>query len=111
MKQPEEKPIDLYDDEGMIILDPSGKLYSNQTGGACCNHPTARGIFVPQAIPEFIKKEFWDQCYLSKAGVAGCNELLKANYAGYRLTGEGEEAWVRVKGLDFEGILVYENSD
>jgi hypothetical protein len=106
----EETPIDLYYTEGMIILDDNGQLYSNQTGGASCNHPIARGIFRPMVVPEFIKNEFWDQMYCSESGITKCNKMLKSIGADYRITG-GEEAWVRVKGLDFEGILIYENSD
>jgi hypothetical protein len=106
----EEKPIDLYDVEGMIILDNNGKLYSNQTGGVMCGHPTARGVFQPMSVPQFIKDEFLDSMYCSEAGITKCNELLESINAPYRITG-GEEAWVSVKGLDFEGILTYENSD
>jgi len=32
---------------GLIILSPSGVLYSNQAGGTCCLQPQAEGFFVP----------------------------------------------------------------
>lgn len=45
-----EKPvINLYGAKGpgLIILRPSGVLYSNQTGGTACLHPAVEGVFVP----------------------------------------------------------------
>jgi len=41
---------------GVIISYPTGVLYSNQTGGTSCLHPTIEGIYVPLsndiAVPE-----------------------------------------------------------
>lgn len=32
---------------GLIVLMPSGVVFTNQTGGTACMHPDAEGIFVP----------------------------------------------------------------
>lgn len=32
---------------GLIVLMPSGVIFSNQTGGTMCAHPDAEGIYVP----------------------------------------------------------------
>src|SRR6478735_2795556 len=32
---------------GLIVEMPSGVLYSNQTGGFSCLHPSAEGVFLP----------------------------------------------------------------
>ena len=32
---------------GLLILVPSGVVYSNQTGGTACLHPWAEGVFYP----------------------------------------------------------------
>ena len=45
-----DKPIiELYSASGigLIILCPSGVLYTNQTGGHACLHPVAEGVYVP----------------------------------------------------------------
>lgn len=50
MSQNSPKPIvDLieFDDLGLIILFPSGVIYTNQVGGLGCLHPEFEGIFVP----------------------------------------------------------------
>lgn len=43
--------IELDDDDnqglGVIVLGPSGAVYSNQCGGYACYHPDAEGIYVP----------------------------------------------------------------
>lgn len=106
----EQTAIDLYDQEGLIRLSEDGQLYSNQTGGVCCNHPTARGFFEPMVIPEQIKGIFWDKCFADEEGISRANEILQQLAYPFRITG-GEEAWLYVKGLGFDGILTYENSD
>ncbi|WP_368738034.1 DUF6210 family protein [Myxococcus sp. AM009] len=41
--------IQLYDSAGLglILLWPTGVLYSNQTGGNSCLHPQAEGAYLP----------------------------------------------------------------
>ena len=45
----EKKLIRLWDSVGLglIILAPSGVMYSNQAGGTCCLQPSEEGFFVP----------------------------------------------------------------
>jgi hypothetical protein len=44
-----EKRIDLgwFDGLGLIVLHPSGVLYTNQVGGHGCFHPEVEGVFFP----------------------------------------------------------------
>ncbi len=37
---------------GLIILYPSGVVYTNQTGGLLCTHPSAEGVFMPIGTPD-----------------------------------------------------------
>jgi hypothetical protein len=52
METPNKPIIRLFDytDLGLIILFPSGVLYSNQSGGYACLHPVEEGVFVPISI-------------------------------------------------------------
>ena len=49
----EKKPIvELfdYDGLGLIVLFPSGVIFTNQVGGHACLHPEAEGVFVPLSV-------------------------------------------------------------
>jgi hypothetical protein len=51
-----EKPIiQLYDAAGLgvIVLFPSGVIYTNQTGGYSCLHPTEEGVYLPLVSDSF----------------------------------------------------------
>jgi hypothetical protein len=47
-----ERVIRTWTASGIIIKDKDSKvIYSNQTGGHCCDHPEERGYFVPMLNP------------------------------------------------------------
>ncbi|SRR6266446_6846614 len=51
-----EKPIIRLCDSGglgLIVLFPSGVVYTNQTGGTCCLQPTEEGVFLPLVSETF----------------------------------------------------------
>ena len=50
--------IQLYDSVGLglVLLWPTGVLYSNQTGGTSCLHPEAEGAYLP-LVDELIDQE------------------------------------------------------
>ena len=47
--EPETPVIELYgvSELGLIVLHPSGVLYTNQTGGYACLHPLVEGVYAP----------------------------------------------------------------
>lgn len=136
--------IELDDDEdqglGVIVLAPSGSLYSNQCGGHACHHPTAEGIYVPLGdSPDEFEAHFYGpgskwsgRCFdgideetarfidahlRSRVfGGAGCITVDRARLA------DSEEAWIHVviaENADARlsahggrpGILTWRNSD
>jgi hypothetical protein len=105
-----EYAIALFDVEGFIILDDEGKLYTNQTGGVSCNHPTATGTFLFGSIPEEIQLLTLDKCYLDEL------EIMKINHA-FNMAGipfvatSGEEAWLHGEYENKSAIATWENSD
>ena len=53
MSESKQKPIiDLIDlnDLGLIVIFPSGVIYTNQVGGFGCLHPEVEGVFVPLSV-------------------------------------------------------------
>lgn len=50
--------IQLYEAAGigLVLLRPTGVLYSNQTGGTSCLHPQVEGAYVP-LIDEWVDQE------------------------------------------------------
>jgi len=125
---------------GLIIMCPSGVMFTNQTGGYACDHPQEEGVYMPLDFnTDKLEKYFFggqydgdcdhgiDQLdagflddYLSKAG--NIHEL-KLKVDRTRLQ-DCQEAWIY---LDIEntgtegdivagfnkckGILTWENSD
>lgn len=51
--------IQLYESAGLglILLWPTGVLYSNQTGGTSCLHPQAEGAYLPLANALTVQEE------------------------------------------------------
>jgi hypothetical protein len=105
---------------GLIVEIPSGVLYSNQTGGFSCLHPSAEGVFLPirndHSFWELLSPERELLAYFEgpKHRGAGATEGLDVDdadfidsvLAGVRLAdvvqvdrerlAESQEAWVRV---------------
>ena len=132
--------LDDDDDQGLglIVLGPSGTLYSNQSGGLACHHPEAEGVYVPLgSTPPELEAHFaagrWQgRCY------AGIDDET-ARFVEYQLAehvfggrssvavdrsrlAESEEAWIFVMILPnghailaphvgARGIVVWQNSD
>ncbi|MFN0257548.1 DUF6210 family protein [Pedobacter ureilyticus] len=97
MKNISERPIrpkiELWDSVGLglIIEYPSGILFSNQTGGFSCLHPSVEGIYVP-LNNDYSEPE---KRFLSP-------EIDLAKYfEGQKYGGSGA-----TKGIDAEDILV-----
>lgn len=42
--------LSQFDGLGLIVLFPSGVIYTNQVGGFACFHPEVKGIFAPLSI-------------------------------------------------------------
>lgn len=100
----------LYDDEGLLVLDPKGDLYTNQTAGVLCHHPKARGRFMPMPVPRFVQDRLFDQCFPDEGDLAHINRKFDEAGLPFRATG-GEEAWLFVETPYGDGILVWGNSD
>jgi hypothetical protein len=45
--------LDALREIGLIILHPSGVLYTNQVGGHGCFHPEAEGVFFPLPVSPY----------------------------------------------------------
>lgn len=104
--------------EGLIVLHDDGTLYTNQTAGVLCNHPTARGYLHPMPVPEAIKDICYDSVFLDPSQLDACDAALRDLGLPMRVDRQGrnEEAWLSVDlGLgryeSTRGILAWENSD
>lgn len=128
-KSESEEAFDLLHIEhpGVILLQASGVLWTNQVGGTACAHPKARGIYVPIGNPELMGVEWLVNRYRERLGdvrveamaalrAFGVEEILELR------PGLVSEAWVPVRvrrGVpqpwrQFEGcpgIFTYPNSD
>jgi hypothetical protein len=73
--------IRLYDAGGLglIVLFPSGVLYSNQVEGASCDQPQAEGIYVP-LVDEVVNQE--EQLYKWFTGYTYVDGIVKLNGGG-----------------------------
>ena len=74
-----EKPLITLDDLGeeslgLIILCPSGVMYTTQTGGNYCTHPSAEGAFMPIGTGE-------QQAALAKVFGGGASSEIDAREA------------------------------
>lgn len=126
---------------GLIILGPSGVVYTNQTGGVCCIHAEAEGAYVKlQDDAGILERLFrtWGSGTLRleepEWAVQINGVLVQMGLRGLRVNQqrvqESREAWVVVQidramfqlpagidpqflsGLDaVEGILIWQNSD
>lgn len=105
---------DLDHDEGLIVEAEGGTTYTNQTGGVCCNHPTAVGYWVPLWVPRAIQHICYDSSYLTAEEEEGVEKLLPTFLPGATVNREetNEEAWVHlILPGDQRAILTWENSD
>lgn len=68
----EEEPKELWDKVGIVIEDPAGTLWENQTGGYACHHPEIRGVLVefPEKISNFVQS-FMDGHFAASTGKWG----------------------------------------
>ena len=137
----EKRVIDLgwYEGLGLIILHPSGVLYTNQVGGHGCFHPEVEGVFLPlktcenrtelKSLEEHFKGS-WDSLNEFEANLVDTvlqksgQDLSWISVDRSRLK-DSFEAWVYVKlnpkkthahesltGFDGSlGILTWPNSD
>jgi hypothetical protein len=134
----EQKPIiELFnfDGLGLIILFPSGVVYTNQVGGLGCLHPQAEGVFVPLSIRHkkvlfALQQNFnGDWHHIKETDAQIVDKLLRSD--GFEFIKvdrtkleESFEAWIYVdveklsepvpllNGFGkVKGILTWENSD
>lgn len=105
------KPIvtlDEFDGLGLILLHPSGVLYTNQVAGYGCLHPEVEGIFVPLPVQvgrreiHALQQHFRGSWHpLTDADAQVVDGVFQANNLGYlrvdraRLA-DSYEAWVYV---------------
>jgi hypothetical protein len=111
----EERAIRLMDmmqgTAALLVLDEDGELYRHQTGGVCCNHPTACGRLEP--LPERVRNEvirrFFGRCPTDFE----VRELMRDFCMPWEPSSYPEEAWVPLKSTldDSEAVLVWNNSD
>src|SRR5690349_13978201 len=57
---------------GLLILVRSGVMYTAQTGGIYCTHPSAEGVFMP--IGTLNSKAPWRQCLRGQRPAISMNE-------------------------------------
>lgn len=138
MSNETEKPfVELYDFDGLglIVLFPSGVIYTNQVGGYACLHPEAEGIFVPLSVRHkkisFALQQHFkgDWSHLKESDADVVDKLLRSDnfdFIGVDRTKleESFEAWVYVDIAETsemlpilngfgrtKGVLTWENSD
>jgi len=104
------KKIRLDNDEGffgVVLLLPTGVVWEPQTGGICCNHPSAEGILVPlrsmSAFPHIgcYRETLPEHEGMLRAAIEEAGWPLEVDLSRWA---EAEEAWwpVVVKG---EGLF------
>lgn len=130
--------ITLYDIKQPVIIVPAetGVIYSNQTGGCCCNHPEMEGYIIPLETkweaqnplnPNIFSPDWWYLKFMDDQKADEIEDMLNTPYGKIRnlkvlRDEEWEEAWVRVsfemsvdytedEWTELEGILTWENSD
>jgi hypothetical protein len=138
MSDAKQKPIiDLFkfDSLGLIILFPSGVIYTNQVGGYACLHPEIEGIFLPLSIGHkkvlfALQQHFngsWNHIEKSDAEIVDKllhNDEFRFIKVDRTKLEESFEAWIYVeieklsetlpllKGFGkAKGILTWQNSD
>lgn len=125
--------VELWDDErvNVIVLAPTGIIYTNQTGGNACHQPEAEGFLVP------LKEEFGFDASMDAPLYNDCSvpydPVIAQEIIDYFADGRDlepdpeaklmEEAWVPVRikvGANcvalkhlggMQAILTYPNSD
>ncbi len=67
--------IRLYNSQGVgvIILCPSGVLYSNQAGGLSCLQPEIEGVYVPLACEPIDQEEMLEQYFTGPKWLGCCS--------------------------------------
>lgn len=130
---------ELWDEFGIIVLDPKGKLYTNQVGGYACRHPEESGSFQKLDPPSIILNVIVELLLLyftSDKWRGWCSERIDEDTAlvidsilkllsgdifwaeptwrvdRSRMT-QSMEAWIYVenKALNQKGVFVFPNSD
>ena len=104
---------------GFILLFPEGKLYSNQAGCTCCNHPEAKGhlILVPELSKAFDDHDLHSSDGISSEQADQIDKLLPDQVRVNRnRLAESQEAWIFVTInyiADYlqDAVLVYPNCD
>lgn len=95
----------------LIILDETGNIFTNQTGGVCCNHPQARGRLVLLTVPTEIQTYCLNPYFDGNPG--GYLDALLCKYMDHiKLRSDRqEEAWLRITYYNRDAILTWNNSD
>jgi hypothetical protein len=81
-----EKPVvNLYDLDGIgiIIMFPSGVIYSNQTGGHSCLHPEEEGVFLPLSYELIDQQEMLQKHFAGPKWRSGCANGIDADTADF----------------------------
>ena len=121
------KSIELWDDQdftGVIILDESGQIWSNQVGGTACMHPKAKGIFINLPSYRFdtgmdnpwndfvgSQENPYDPAYVQEfLDYSGCDQIVEPlTQEEYQSIPDGSrrccEAWIPVKVRDVGVVL------
>ena len=135
----ERKKILLWDSEGVlaIILERSGIVYTNQTGGHACCHPEEEGILIPfnndypldspeERLEYRLSNLLENAQYLTKKTADLVDSvLIDCRFENVRVDRsrlkESQEAWVYIEvngELDFvdgfknfKAVLTWNNSD
>lgn len=138
MSEAKQKPIIAlhnFDSLGVIVIFPSGVIYTNQAGGYACLHPEIEGVFVPLAVGHrkilFALQQHFNGNWrhIEESDAKTINKLLKSDGFGFiqvdkTILDESFEAWIYVeieeiaetfpliKGFGkTKGILTWANSD
>jgi hypothetical protein len=101
----------------IIITDPEGKLYTNQVNGICCDDQEHRGTLLylfdvdDSEWPYKENPNKQDVAFMKHLILQSSNDFGSVEIEDDWIT----EAWLNVKftykGVDYEGILTYCNSD
>lgn len=126
--------ISLYDlgETALIILDPNGVTYTNQTGGNFCMQPEETGFLSPfgdgEVLVPQLERITLNACYLTDEQATAVDRIL-ASYPETRSgrvdrsrLQESNEAWIyllvspdeasAISGFgDVQGVVTWPNSD
>jgi hypothetical protein len=85
---------------GVILLCPSGVLYSNQTGGYSCFHPAMEGIYIPMQNEAVDQEGALAAFFTGPKWQGWCNDGINEETADFVDAVLGQSPYTRVLKVD-----------